>query len=280
MKIYCTKHFASEAVCEAMAEGFGCERDTVWERPLTGPAAFYGRDRGTLAIMRQCVADGTDWFMADNGYLTPRIQGDPEAPGRFAGYYKISRNGFQCDGLGEPDYDRLNAILALTGQEFIADWRETNDEAHILICPPIPDYERVHFFSTFEWNRYTVKGGLRRRTDRNWRHRYKPGDPRAKKKRGRTLEEDFDNCHAVITHDSNIVVEAILAGIPVFVTGDSPAKVWRNVDLANIDNPNMENVSRAKWLATLANNQWTLDEIRQGMANQVLGIRSWPSRNC
>lgn len=258
MIAYDTGHISSETVMEPVARGLGAKLiKPPWPRPLKGPGVFYGRDRGTLSIMRQCANDRVPWFMVDNGYFGAR---------RYDGYYKISRNGFQCDGLGVPDYDRLAEVLAITGQSIRHKWRKRSLKAHVLICPPIVEYERCHWFSHTHWLRF-VTHAVRKATERKFRLRYKPGDKRGTD--SRTLEDDFTHCHAVVTHDSNIAVEAIMEGIPAFVTGTSPAQVFGNVDLALIDKPRRD-ANRLKWLAILANNQWTLDEIASGMACEAI----------
>ncbi len=257
MIVYHTGHVSSQFVCKAMARGLLCDiAQPPWSRPLETPAAFYGRDRGTLAIAAQCAAAGDHWLMADNGYLGRR---------QYDGYYKISRDGFQCDGVGVPDEKRLVKALGFTGQEFVKKWRPQTKNGHILVCPPIPDYERLHYFSAHLWW-HGIKKQIRDVTNRRLRVRHKPGSELAS---GRALAEDLKDCHAVVTHDSNIVVEAILAGIPVFVTGTSPAQVFGNVDVLTIREPRLD-VDRWEWLSILANNQWTLNEIRDGMANDIL----------
>ena len=257
MIVYDTGHVSSEIVCAAMAEGFGCDVAVPpWSRPLETPAAFYGRERGTLAIVAQCAVDGNHWIMADNGYIGAR---------QYDGYYKLSRDGFQCDGTGIPDEKRLVDVLTLTGQKFVTDWRPLRKNGHVLICPPIAGYERTHWFSGTLWLR-AISKQIRKLTKRKVRLRYKPGDNRAA---DRPLAADLKDCHAVITHDSNIAVEAIMAGVPVFITGTSPAQVFGNVDLSTIAEPRIQG-DRWEWLSILANNQWTLNEIRDGMANETL----------
>ena len=258
MIVYDTGHISSEIVCAAIAEGFGCDTEVApWARPLETPAAFYGRERGTLAIVRQCAVNGNHWIMADNGYM---------GAGQYDGHYKLSRDGFQCDGTGIPDEKRLVDVLALTGQKFVKDWRPLTKHGHILICPPIAGYEVSHWFSSIQWRRGISKQ-IRKLTNRKIRIRYKPGDKGSVVVR--PLAVDLKRCHALITHDSNIAVEAIMAGIPVFITGTSPAQVFGNVDLSTIVEPRTEG-DRWEWLSILANNQWTLNEIRDGMANETL----------
>ena len=258
MIVYDTGHVSSEIVCKALAEGFGCDIAVQpWTRPLETPAAFYGRDRGTLKIVAQCAVDGNHWIMADNGYI---------GSGQYDGYYKLSRDGFQCDGTGIPDEKRLADVLALTGQKFVTNWRPWTKNGHVLVCPPFFGYERLHWFSSKLWRREVTKN-IRKLTKRKILLRYKPGDLRMR--RVSSLAADLKNCHALVTHDSNIAVEAIMAGVPVFITGTSPAQVFGNVDISTIVEPRME-FDRWEWLSILCNNQWTLNEIRDGMANETL----------
>ena len=258
MIVYDTGHISSEIVCSALAQGLGCDIAVPpWARPLETPAAFYGRERGTLAIVAQCAADGNHWLMADNGYI---------GASQYEGYYKVSRDGFQCDGTGAPDEKRLMDVLALTGQKFVKNWRPWTKNGHILMCLPMIGYERTHWFSGIQWRRGITKQ-IRKLTKRKVRLRYKPGDRRVLKVR--PLAADLKDCHALITHDSNIAVEAIMAGVPVFITGTSPAQVFGNVDVATIADPRFDG-DRWEWLSILANNQWTLNEIRDGMAKETL----------
>ncbi len=259
MIVYDTGHHSSVIVCKALGEGFGCKiLIPPWTHPLKTPAAFYGRARGTLSIVTQCTVDGNHWIMADNGYI---------GRGQYDGYYKLSRDGFECDGIGIPDEQRLLNVLSLTGQKFAKDWRPVTKKGHIVVCPPVVAYEILHWFSSARWLRAVTKQ-IHAVTTRSIRIRYKPGDKRSN---SRPVSADLKDCHALVTHDSNIAVEAIMAGIPVFITGINPAQVFGNADLSTIVEPRMEG-DRWEWLSILANNQWTLDEIRGGMANETLAI--------
>ena len=263
MIVYDTDHVTSQTVCKAVGKGFGWDVSVApWQRPLTGPAAIYGRDRGTLHVMRQCKADRVPWYFVDNGYLGTRV-----SLGISDCFYMITRNAYQHDGRGKPDEARLSRLLDIVGGSF-EPWRKTRQRGHILVCPPIHEYDRVHYFWSAMWLRKTTKE-IQQFTSRPLRLRYKPGDSRQPK--ARSLEKDFNGCHAVVTHDSNIVVEAIMAGVPAFVTGESPVAVLGNVDLGAIESPRFGD--QEEWLAILAANQWTLDEIRQGAANETLGIK-------
>ncbi len=269
MIVYDTGHINSASVCPSLADGFGWELKTrsqkpkgyfnPWPRPLRGPAAIYGHDRGTMAVKRQCEADGRDWFFADNGYI---------GASKYDGFYKISRNAFQCSGRGAPDEARLARLLDITGTR-IEKWRKPTPSGYILVCPPITAYDKCLWFSTTEWID-GVSREIRKASKREIRLRHKPV-PDAPKQPP-PLAKHLAGAHALVTHDSNIVVEAILAGVPAFVTGKSPAAIFGNVDLATIEEPRRD-LDRAEWLAILAADQWTLAEIRDGAANERLGIK-------
>ena len=102
---------------------------------------------------------------------------------------------------------------------------------------------------------------LRAATDRPIRVRRK--DDR------RPLAADLDDCWALVTHASNAAVEAVLAGVPVFVTGPSAAAAMGSLDLDAIEQPVMPEGRRA-WAERLAAAQWSLAEIRNGTAWSAL----------
>lgn len=272
MILYCTDHPSSSTIMGAISEALGIElTKPPWPRPLQGPAVFYGRDRGTLDIVRQARVSGFDWWMADNGYLGRSRAGlAQDHPDRYAGFYKISKNGFQHTGRGEGNKKRFYRALELSdGLVYREKWRKRTEQGHILICPPIREYDRLHHFSTEHWIRW-ARTRVRTVTNRGIRMRFKPGDKRGDMGKGatRTLAQDLLDCHAVVTHDSNVVVEALLEGIDCFVTGDSPAQVFGNCDLTLLENP-QRLADRHEWFCVLANNQWTLREIRKGRANHL-----------
>jgi hypothetical protein len=74
---------------------------------------------------------------------------------------------------------------------------------------------------------------------------------------------DLARAWCVVTHSSAVAVDAILAGIPAFVTHPCAASMMASGKLADIEAPGcMHGVQH--WAAWLAANQWTLDEMRRG----------------
>lgn len=79
----------------------------------------------------------------------------------------------------------------------------------------------------------------------------------------RPLLEDLLGAWAVVTYDSNIAVDAVLFGIPVFTRGATMADPIACKDFSQIKNPPMPD--RQQWAHDLAYAQWTVTELRAGL---------------
>lgn len=81
----------------------------------------------------------------------------------------------------------------------------------------------------------------------------------------RPLAEDLKDAHCVVTYNSNSAVEALIEGKPVFAF-DEGSMAWAlaNKRLDKIDEPEYPN--RQQWARDIAHAQWTLEEMREGLA--------------
>ena len=68
---------------------------------------------------------------------------------------------------------------------------------------------------------------------------------------------------AVVNHSSNPAMEAVINGIPVFVSESSLCHDVGNLKLADINTPAMPN--RHNWANKLAYTEWFKDEIQAGL---------------
>ena len=82
-----------------------------------------------------------------------------------------------------------------------------------------------------------------------------------------TLERTW----AVVNHSSNPAMEAVIKGIPVFVSESSLCHDVGNISLAEINKPAMPN--RQYWANRLAYTEWFEDEIAQGIPWQRIKKR-------
>lgn len=199
---------------------------------------MYGCLRGLLPTLRQAQAAGRDWYYADNGYMRP---------GHFVGYYRITRNAAQHDGQGETDGKRFAAL----GIE-LAPWRASG--SHIVVCPPSVAWAQTIGLDLFAWMRKTELA-LRSVTDRPliWRS----------KQAGEPLAHVLRNAWALVTYSSNAAVDALIAGVPVICTAPCAARSMSG-PIEEVEWPWMRD--RERFLGVLADNQFSLLEMRDGTA--------------
>jgi hypothetical protein len=216
-------------------------------------AAFYGTLglEQLLAAARARAALGLgDYFYIDNAYFDVARRR----------YFRVSRNALQRAG-STPDLSRLDE-LGIS----IEPWRRAG--RGILVVEQ-SDYflrEVCGYPGGLAAWRENVMRELARHTDRPIRVRSWMRD---KSKAAATLEEDLASAWALVTHASAAAVTAVLAGVPVFLTGETPALEVGLSQFSSIERPRYPD-GRREWAARLAASQWRLDEMASGRAWRAL----------
>ena len=85
------------------------------------------------------------------------------------------------------------------------------------------------------------------------------------------FKDTLNNVWAVVNHSSNPAIEAVINGIPVFVSEDSLCHDVGNHSLDNINNPAMPD--RQEWANKLSYTEWFEDEIEKGLPWQRIKNR-------
>jgi hypothetical protein len=250
--IYGTGHPHASAVCDAVAKGTGFP--IVPPAPLReGGMVAYGFLRGLEPTLKQAQQEHRPWVYVDRGYFRASYGGD------YTGYFRVTRSAYQFlynSLTSNTDPARWQRLMVP-----LAPWRRGR---HILVCPPGDVFAKaIGGFDAGQWLRDTL-AVLKTHTDRPIRVRLKP----AKNSNAVPLASDLADCHALVTFMSNTAVEAVTAGVPVFTHARSAAARMGHIDLSYIETPRYPD-DRMQWACALANNQWTLEEIRQGKANGV-----------
>lgn len=234
-------------ICEAFAVGAG---GTVADRipgelPIGAVPFFYGVTPATKHLWQQAQDEGQDWYYCDNAYFDSTREL----------YFRVTKNRLQHDGRGISDGRRLNAL----GISFLP-WREPTSRGHVLVCPQSDEFMRLVADYPGEWINDTVPAlkGLttRKIVVRKWE--------RNKAERRRTLQQDLQGCFALVTWSSAAAIAAIAAGVPaICMAPDCVARPVAGHYLDEIDCP-PANLQRMPWAAVVADNQWTLEEMRNG----------------
>jgi hypothetical protein len=239
---------------EAFAEGAGgiVSPDNNFVDDV--PAVFFGVRPDTQQLWNLAKKQH-NFFYVDNGYFGGLYKGRE--------YYRVSYNALHYQGASNPNFDRF----AKFGIQ-ICD-RETGPT--VLICPPRQAWANTTVkLDCDEWLDKTFKE-VRDKCSKAVMVRFKPRSE--KEARNDEAYNALHNKWALVTYMSNIAVEAVLQGVPIFVHEDHCAKTMGHTldELHMLDSPWLpEKEVRHEWAATLANNQWTLEEFKDGTAWKAL----------
>jgi hypothetical protein len=239
----------SRRLCDALAAGAGGQVVEAARELEPGPAAFYGAV-GIEHLLRAAQARG-GWYYSDNAWFDA-------ARGT---HYRIARDALQDLAPAPPDWERWRAL----GVE-IAPWRR--DGRHVLVVLQSGYFLRevAGWPGGIDGWQDAVLRKIAAHTDRPIVVRHWQRD---KAERAKSLAAELKGCWALVTHMSAAANEALLAGVPVFVTGPCAALRMGLSQLEQIETPRRPD-GRAEWAAGLAARQWTVEEIAAGMAWRAL----------
>jgi len=147
-----------------------------------------------------------------------------------------------------------------------------NEEGHILLCGQSEKAAWVFGLAPEEWEQNAI-ATLKGYTSRQIIYRPKPSWPGAGPIDGTTysppeqeLEEVLDSAWAVVTHHSNVGIDALVKGIPSF-TLEGLAKPLSKMGLKDIEHPLYPSSEiRQQLFNDVAYTQWSMPEIRSGLA--------------
>jgi len=239
LKVYVRPNeLTSPLFAEAFAAGCGGE---VCEQYQGGPWAGFGSP-DNWRDLQAAIEGGFDWYFGDHAYF-----------GRHH-FYRISKNQYQHNGRGHSDCRRFK----WHGIEI----KSRQHGKNVLICPQSEVFFALRGMNRDFWFAETL-AEIQKHTDRPIVVRTKK-DPKP-------FSRQLEKAHCVVTYSSNAAVEAILAGVPAICLHNCAASVMAESKIENIENPYFEN-DRLEWAGVLADNQWTLDEIKSGMAWRALNV--------
>jgi hypothetical protein len=233
-------------VVRAFAQGLGCRLAYAEDEPqtLSEIPVVWGVLRDSDRILAQAKAQLLYFFYIDHAYFD---RGHGKS-------YRITRNRYEAGPTRKCPEDRA-AELGID----LEPWRKSGRE--IIVCPPTDYFIQAH--GCADWLDTTLET-LRSVTDRPITIREKPQPGTA----AVPLKAALKTAHALVTHSSNVAIEAACLGTPVFVNPASAAAPVGQTDLSKMEEPVYPD--REPWLAHLAYNQFSIDEIRDGKAWQLL----------
>jgi hypothetical protein len=233
-------------VIRAFAGSIGARLAYAEDEPsiLQDIPVVWGVLRDSDRILEQAKAQAVYFFYVDHAYFN---RGHRRS-------YRITRNGYEAGAIRRCPDDRAEELEIETRP-----WRRSGKE--IIVCPPTEYFIQAH--GCPDWLEKTLET-LKSVTDRPIIVREKPAAGEA----AVPLPVALEDAHALVAHSSNVAIEAVCLGTPVFVAPTSAAAPIGRTDLSMIEDPVYPD--REPWLAHLAYNQFSFDEIQDGRAWKML----------
>jgi len=225
--------------------------------------AFYGILAGSGEVYKWCQKVGRDFYFMDHGYFS-NAHDSPH-------WLRITKNAHTQTTLKNVPSDRYEKYF----KREIKPWNKNGKD--ILFLPPTMAIE--NFFDAGNWITDTLKI-LNNSTDRYVDVREKPYNPEITKDRfGATVKIDrptnhkgpidWNRYHAVVTFNSNTIVEALHNGVPVFCDPRASAALpISETDFSKIETPKYE--ERMPLFSSLAYSNFNMQEMSDGTAWRIL----------
>jgi hypothetical protein len=210
--------------------------------------------RGILKhkIMKQCWADGRDFYYVDTGYF---------GNGRWKHWHRIVKNNLQLTEIQTRPGDRW--------EQHRIKFRPWRQGRNIVVAAP--DEKPCKFYNTTldSWITTTV-ATLKLYTDRPIVVRQ-----RAPRRQDRiatdTLAQALNDAHALVTFNSNAATESVLLGTPVFTLAPNAAAPVGSQDLSKIETPYCPDHDKLyAWASSLAYGQFHIDEMKTDKIWKIL----------
>ena len=232
------------------------------DQPMPEDEYFYfGILRGSGDMMKR---GGHDYYFCDHAYFNAGHDNNPS-------WYRIVKNGHVLNTIQDSTPDRYEKYF----KQDLVPYSTTG--SHVVVCPPTGAIE--WFFDTNNWLDTTVKT-LKQHTDREIIVRDKPLNPKVKVVDGKSvfegihktkpqgsLDEALQDAWCVVTFNSTVAIKALVQGVPV-ICGPECSAYPLATKIENIESPRRDD--REPWLWSLAENQFTTNEMSSGYAYNKL----------
>lgn len=232
----------TKPIMDALAAG-GCGKVCLGQPSPWRPFVVWGHRWLAEVIVPRAMRERTEWWLIDNGWNMP-------AKGGATGYYSLTRCGTMPALIQGADRSRLPVEMK--------PWRR--DGRHVLMAMPSPFHGRMMGLNMSSW-RTKALSRVRTMTKRPIVIREKRCE--------RPLADDLADAWVLVTHSSKAAVMAVRQGVPVIVHRYCAAAPVGGTDFAQLESPPTPD-AREDWWASLMAQQFTLGEMRDGLAMRMM----------
>jgi ribosomal protein S6 len=215
------------------------------------------RSMGKRKLIRKCQEKNHTFYYMDSGYVgNYKSTANPHG---WKLYHRIVKNDVQHNKIIDRPDDRWRKL-----DYPILKRKQGN---HILLVTPSEKPCKFYGIDRDLWVNETV-AEIKKHTDRPIVIR----DKAVRQQRiTKTIFEDLENCHALVTYQSIAAVESVLYGVPAFTLAPTAADPVCDKDVSLIECPTHQDEHKIyKWACHLAYGQFHIDEFKNGTAWRIL----------
>jgi hypothetical protein len=215
------------------------------------------RSMGKKRLIHKCWERKHTFYYMDSGYVgNYKSTANPHG---WKLWHRIVKNDIQHNNIIDRPDDR---------------WRKLDYPIlkgklgnHILLVTPSEKPCKFYGIDRNTWVAETV-AEIKKHTDRPIVIR----DKAVRQQRIiKTIFEDLENCHALVTYQSIAAVESVLHGVPAFTLAPTAADPVCDKDVSLIECPTRQDEHKIyKWACHLAYGQFHIDEFKNGTAWRIL----------
>ena len=215
------------------------------------------RSMGKRKLIHQCWKDKKTFYYMDSGYVgNYKSKSNPHG---WKLWHRIVKNDVQHNEIIDRPDDRWKQL------DYPIENRKLGK--HILLVTPSEKPCKFYGINKDNWVKDVIVE-IKKHTDRPIIVRDKA--PR-QHRITRTIFEDLNNCHALVTYQSIAAVESVLYGVPAFTLAPTAADPVCSKDLSLIEEPTIQDQDKIyKWACHLAYGQFHIDEFKNGTAYKIL----------
>lgn len=215
------------------------------------------RSMGKRKLIKWCWENNHTFYYMDSGYVgNYKNETNPRG---WKVYHRIVKNDVQHNEIKDMPEDRWLQL------RHPIEKRKTGK--HILLVTPSEKPCKFYGIDRDTWVQDTIEK-IKEHTDRPIVIRDKAPRPERIVK---TIYEDLDDCHALVTYQSIAAVESVLYGVPAFTLAPTAADPVCDKDLSLIEHPTLQDQDKIyKWACHLAYGQFHNAELNNGTAWRIL----------
>ena len=229
---------------------------------------FWGLAGKNTSEIRGCLERGDEWWFVDTGYLSSQITRYPEPMinDYDKTYFRIIKGGIHTNKFSATTPDRRNILIKQGIDAEFKGWKDNGE--HILLCPSSPMVcYYINNLTQEDWLKQ-VGEEIRKHTDRPIKMRNKPRP--SNEFWGTDIKDDLKNAWCVVTNMSLAAIDGVLNMTPAFTHQKHVASLitGQHELVERPYKPEREKVE--EWLNMVANHQFTIQEIEDGLAFDIL----------